>query len=445
MFILRPLLAPFQSAFSDSLLGRERAVWFVQTLLAVILPCTSAITSNLLRSLHAFFDAEVTQRRFYTFMASPKLPWPRLWSILWAMIPNPLTAGRLVLALDDCINPKTGKRIFGCATFFDHAAKANQSHYPWAQNVVVLGLLNQIKGRWACLPLAARFYLPAKTVAQQAVNALKGNQVIPFQTKLDQAAKMLAEVAAFFTNGVILVVCDNWFGNDGLLRPARAKIGARVHLLSRLRSNTSLRAMPQPTIQPKRGRPAKYGVRLGSTAQIAAMHRQTAQAYVVHTYGKHRTVQAHSDLVMLPSLRCQVRVVWVYRTTQWVALFTTDLSLSVEEIIELYAARWKIEASFKELKQELGSRCSQTRNSHAVTNHLHFCMMAMSLTWIYAAKLAEEPQRRHSVTGRASFAFSDLRQAIAKAVLSEDFAQVCPVSHNPVRKWFASVLLSLAA
>jgi hypothetical protein len=52
------------------------------------------------------------------------------------MIPDPETNGRLLIALDDFINPKTGKKIFGCARVFDHAAKVNQSKYPWAQNVV---------------------------------------------------------------------------------------------------------------------------------------------------------------------------------------------------------------------------------------------------------------------------------------------------------------------
>jgi IS4 transposase len=57
-------------------------------------------------------------------------------------------------------------------------------------------------------------------------------------------------------------------------------------------------------------------------------------------------------VVMLKSLKCRVRVVWVFRKTQWVALFSTDLTLSVEEIIEYYGARWKIEACFKELKRD---------------------------------------------------------------------------------------------
>jgi predicted MPP superfamily phosphohydrolase len=35
------------------------------------------------------------------------------------MIPNPLTDSRLLIALDDSINPKTGRKIFGCAHIFD--------------------------------------------------------------------------------------------------------------------------------------------------------------------------------------------------------------------------------------------------------------------------------------------------------------------------------------
>ena len=52
-------------------------------------------------------------------------------------------------------------------------------------------------------------------------------------------------------------------------------------------------------------------------------------------YGKCRKVLAHDQVLMLKTLRCPVRVVWVYRRTQWIALVTTDLALSVELIIEL--------------------------------------------------------------------------------------------------------------
>jgi SRSO17 transposase len=361
------------------------------------------------------------------------------------MIPTPLTNGRLVVALDDFINPKVGKNIFGCATFFDHAAKANQSEYPWAQNVVCLGLLNQIKNRWACLPLASCFYLPKQAIDQKTINATKSNQTVPFENKLSQSVAMLVKVAKAFTNVTILVVCDSWFGNNGLLQPARKEIGSRLHILSRLRSNAVICAQPEPKAKPQRGRPLKYGNRLGTTSDLASQHRQNAQEYSVYMYGQQLTILAFSSLVMLPSLKCLIRVVWVYRKSQWTALFTTDLTLTVVEIVQLYAARWKIEASFKELKQEIGSHYSQTRNAHAVTNHINFCMMALSLVWIYADKSDTIPQRHHSVSGRDSFAFSDVRRLMTEAILSEDFSQVFPLSLNPVRKWLASVLLRLAA
>ena len=59
MFILRDLLRPLQDHFSDTDLGRERASLFAYTLLAIIVPFTSSMTSNLLRALIALFGIEI--------------------------------------------------------------------------------------------------------------------------------------------------------------------------------------------------------------------------------------------------------------------------------------------------------------------------------------------------------------------------------------------------
>ncbi len=96
---------------------------------------------------------------------------------------------------------------------------------------------------------------------------------------------------------------------------------------------------------------------------------------------------------MLKTLKCAVHVVWIYRKTQWVALFSTDLTMSVNEIIEYYGARWKIEACFKELKRDIGSADTQARHPVAVTNHLNFCMIATAITWIYASRLQKTPSQ----------------------------------------------------
>ncbi|MEJ2612734.1 MAG: transposase [Candidatus Thiodiazotropha sp.] len=158
-------------------------------------------------------------------------------------------------------------------------------------------------------------------------------------------------------------------------------------------------------------------------------------------YGKHREVLAYDKLVMLKTLKCSVRVVWIYRQSQWIALFTTDLS--VEQIIEYYGARWKIESGFKEIKQEIGSSKSQAWNPHAVTNHLNFCMMAATVTWIYADHLDHTPKRCYAVNDRAHFAFSDVRKLITQVALDKNFDIVCPKPNKRSNNSFVDVLLRM--
>lgn len=156
---------------------------------------------------------------------------------------------------------------------------------------------------------------------------------------------------------------------------------------------------------------------------------------------------AYDRIVMLKTLKCAVKVVWVYRKTRWVALFSTDQTLSVKQIIEYYGARWKIEASFKELKRDIGSAETQTRHPDAVRNHLHFCMMAISLAWIYASRIEKTPSRRHTVKGRKHFAFSDVRRLVAEAALDDNFNTLFlfPVPRKSAVNSLGAVLLRLAA
>ena len=444
MFILHEILAKLKNEFTTSRKGPERGCWFVYTVLAILVPFTSSKTSNILRCLHALFGVSgIGKKRFYTFMASPKIPWQRLWQRLWQMIDNPLTDGRLLLALDDYINPKTGKQIFGCANVFDHAAKQNQSKYPWAQNIVAVGLLKIVKGRWACLPLSYRFYHLKKSI--ERINRDDNGPKLTFESKLAQAAVMITAMAAVFARARITVVTDSWFGNNGLFKPLRHQLGRRVDLLSRLRSNNNVFKLPGPQGKSRVGRPRKYGAKIGTAKSLAMDFKSVASEYTVNLYGRERTVVAYEQVVMLKTIRCAVKVVWVYRQSQWVALYSTDTTLALQQIIEYYGARWKIEALFKELKRDIGSAETQTRHPQAVSNHLHFCMLAASVAWIYADRIAKPPRRRHTVEGRRHFAFSDVRRSITQAALEDNFSRLFPVPRKSAVNSLVNVLLRMAA
>jgi len=444
MFILYDILGKLKNEFAHSRKGNERGIWFVYTIIAIIIPFTSSKTSNIFRCLKTLFGfTGIRKKRFYTFMASPKIPWDRLWKTLWKMIPCPETDGRLLLALDDFINPKTGKKIFGCDQVFDHAAKQNQSKYPWAQNIVAVGLLKMVKGRWACLPLSYRFYHLKKSIEE--INRTITGPKIKFKTKLAQAVNMITDIAQAFGQSQIVTITDSWFGNNGLWKPLHNQLGERFHMISRLRSNNNIFQLPGLHLIKRPGRPRKYGRKLGNASLLATQFRALANEYIVNLYGRNRTIVAYDRVVMVKTLKCAIRVVWIYRETRWVALFSTDLTHSVEQIVEYYGARWKIEAAFKELKRDIGSAETQTRHPNAVMNHLHFCMMAASLAWIYASRLKKTPNRRHTVKGRAHFAFSDVRRSVAQAAMDDNFGVLFPVPRKSTVNSLVAVLLRMAA
>nr|WP_269752157.1 transposase [Thiocapsa bogorovii] len=190
------------------------------------------------------------------------------------------------------------------------------------------------------MPLAFAFYLRKATLALRCVRIRA--RALTFESKFTQAVRLIRSLAGVFPRAPILVVTDSWFGNNGLLKPLRRALGSRAHLLARLRVNAVLHDLP--VAAPGRaGRPRKYGERLGSVKAMQTALRATAGTYSLNLYGRVRDVVAAEQMVMLKTLRCRVRVVWVYRRTQWIALVTTDLTLTVAQIIEIYGARWKIE------------------------------------------------------------------------------------------------------
>ena len=67
-----------------------------------------------------------------------------------------------------------------------------------------------------------------------------------------------SRLASVFPTVPVLVVTDSWFGNNGLLKPLRQALGERAQVLTRLRVNNTLYALP-PASGRRKGRPRKYG------------------------------------------------------------------------------------------------------------------------------------------------------------------------------------------
>ena len=113
MIILHDILGKLKNEFAHSRKGDERGIWFVYTIVAIIIPFTSSKTSNILRCLNTLFGfTGIRKKRFYTFMASPKIPWKPLWQSLWNMIPRSVYKWQIAVGAGRLYQSQDGKENF---------------------------------------------------------------------------------------------------------------------------------------------------------------------------------------------------------------------------------------------------------------------------------------------------------------------------------------------
>ncbi len=178
---------------------------------------------------------------------------------------------------------------------------------------------------------------------------------------------------------------------DALYRgPAWRDLPARVSFTTRLAANAVLYG-PQPSRTGKRGHPAWKGPRLGTAAAIAVT--ATWRRTTVTRYGKTDTV----DIAVIECLwwgslhRTPVRLVLVREVDETqpytIALITTDLTSTAEEIVTRYATRWSIEQTIKDGKELLGAGDPQSRLPQAVERTTPFVLANLTILvlWYHQA------------------------------------------------------------
>lgn len=398
MDTLHPLLVSLQEVFKRS---HKKGKLFSAVILAMILPIGTAMSSHIHRKLEQGLYFGINKTRFYRFMASKTFNWDGIWKKVFGLIPSPTTNDRLIVALDDSMTPKSGKKIFGCEHFFDHAAKHNQSQYPWSQCFVQIGLLKLVHTRWAFLPLLTRFYCSVNKSVDSS-----------FKSKISIACELLYKLSTW-SDSPILVVTDSWFGNGKLYNKLRDDIGDSVEVLTMLRKNSALYEMPLDSGVKKPGRPSKYGSRAGSVKELAIKYKTATREVTSLVYGKERKMFVYDEIFMSKAFKCKIKVVFTYYKNHFVALTTTDLDLTVEQILEYYSARWKIESGFKELKHDIGSQKSQVRLEHSVKSHLNMCMLSITIIWIATMSLPKASLNELTHNGiKPQYSFAQARKLL---------------------------------
>jgi len=197
--------------------------------------------------------------------------------------------------------------------------------------------------------------LPLKTELQKSPPKAEGKKKPDGDTLVVQMVNMVSDVALSLEEPVV-VALDAYFSNSSAFFAAEkccAETGGKlVEIVTRGQSNTVAYTVPKPPEQKKRGAPRKYGKRVVLNSLFSSMSNFTKKKMVL--YGEKTDVKYYCvDLIWKP-VKKQVRFVLVENRRGRCILMSTCLTLTPEEIIEIYTARFKIETSFNEQKNDVG-------------------------------------------------------------------------------------------
>lgn len=291
----------------------------------------------------------------------------------------------ITVAVDDTLFRRRGKKVHGAGWFHDGSA-AGTLKLGFGNNWVVTAII-------VTLPFGSRpVALPVL-----ATLAVKGGD----RSKPDLARDLIDALAQRFPDRAIHVVADAAYGCG-----AFAGLGHDMTMTTRARSNAVFH-QPTPPRTGRRGRPRLKGDRIGTPTQLAAAATWTTVS--VTRYGATAAVQiAERMCLWCGTWRTDtVRVILLRdsrgktdRTGGYdIALVTTDLTSTPEQIITRYAARWSIETMFFDVKHILGVGQARNRVPKAVERTVPFglfCHTLLIIWYCQHGKPATDTARRRA-------------------------------------------------
>lgn len=293
--------------------------------------------------------------------------------------------GYRVAAVDDTKVHRSSEGVWGTCTFHDYTARCpNRAETVRAHNWVVAGGL--IPGRpWQCLLAAGRLYF-----RQSQVPA--GER---FVRKTGHAVNLLEEAARTLRTDV-LGVFDGAYAMCTVVQPlmTREPVGGRTDVVCRLRGNARLYELPPPRRPGQPGRPRKWGRRLpapGDAAGWATRPWQEGRAWV---YGRMRRVRWTSRQCLWHSagpthpVTVVIAEVEGYRK-RW-HLVTSSERLTGLQVVEVFAARFRQEDAFRDLKQRLGAEDCRAWTKAPILRTFQAQMIALTALRLLARRLDEE-------------------------------------------------------
>src|SRR5665811_1777335 len=209
----------------------------------------------------------------------------------------------------------------------------------------------------------------------------KAVELSPFQIQL-QACIRAALTLIGLDLGIVYFVYDGALGNNAGLQTVKQ---AGLHLICKLRHDSKL-YFPYTGEYSGKGKPRKYGEKL-TLETLTAGHLKEE---IIEKGIRTRVYQVQVWHKNFPEL---LNVVIIVKTnlktgrTAKVLLFSDDLALASETLIDYYSLRFQIEFNFRDAKQYWGLEDFMNVKETQVNNAANFSLFMVTFSQLLSAKI----------------------------------------------------------
>jgi len=317
--------------------------------------------------------------------------WP-LGKVLAAMVLELIPPDQpVVIPVDDTTPQHKGKHVYGKGRHRD-ACRSTHSHvvWVWGHKWVVLSVnvkFGFASRPWA-LPVLCALYRPAE------LNREEGRR---HKTPIRLARQLVATLIHWFPGRQFVLLGDGGYASHELARFCW-RHRRHVTLVSRLNPQANLYDAPpkDKTRSRKGGRPRLKGRKRAAPAGVVKRVGRGKRATVTWYGGKTRRVELISGTGhWYKGGDGLVPVRWVFvhdvsGTHRDEYFYSTDPTLTPEQIVGLYTGRWGVEVTFQEVRAHLGFATPCNRSTKSVLRTAPCLLGLFSLVSLIFARHVRE-------------------------------------------------------